>query len=133
MIIILCEGYTEERFIKEIIIPAFPHLYIVPKIIMTKGGKKGGSVHYDDFIKQIKQILHNTQLTLLLTMFDLAGIPPSWWDFIKSNCPILGAGINFQAKVRAANFCLKNFWQPQVATWGYSHFQAKVSRSETLA
>ncbi|RKZ53366.1 MAG: hypothetical protein DRR16_02800 [Candidatus Parabeggiatoa sp. nov. 3] len=32
---------------------------------------------------------------------------------------ILFAGINFQAKVRAANFCLKNFWQPQVATWGY--------------
>ncbi|RKZ46003.1 MAG: hypothetical protein DRR16_17180 [Candidatus Parabeggiatoa sp. nov. 3] len=25
------------------------------------------------------------------------------------------------------------FWQPQVATWGYSHFQAKISRSEILA
>ncbi len=85
MIIVLCEGQTEERFIKEIVIPAFSHLYIVPKIIMTKGGKKGGSVHYEDFLKQVKQILHNTQVTLLLTMFDLAGIPSSWWD--ESNCP----------------------------------------------
>ena len=32
---------------------------------------------------------------------------------------ILGAGINFQANVRGANIGLKNFWQPQVATWGY--------------
>jgi hypothetical protein len=42
-------------------------------------------------------------------------------DYAFLKCDILGAGINFQAKVRAANFCLKNFWQPQVATWGYSH------------
>ncbi|WP_069471967.1 hypothetical protein [Candidatus Marithrix sp. Canyon 246] len=41
MIIILCEGQTEERFIKEIVVPAYPMLYIVPKIIMTKGGTKG--------------------------------------------------------------------------------------------
>ena len=54
---------------------------------MTKGGKKGGSVHYEDFLKQVKQILHNTQVTLLLTMFDLAGIPSSWWAGIKKNCP----------------------------------------------
>jgi hypothetical protein len=40
MIIVLCEGQTEERFIKEIIIPAFSQFYIIPKIIMTKGGKK---------------------------------------------------------------------------------------------
>jgi len=25
----------------------------------------------------------------------------------------------FQANVRGANIGLKNFWQPQVATWGY--------------
>jgi len=87
MIIVLCEGQTEERFIKEIIIPAFSPLHIVPKIIMTKAGKKGGSVHYEDFIKQTKNLLRNTQLTLLLTMFDLAGIPPSWWNGIKSKCP----------------------------------------------
>jgi hypothetical protein len=88
MIIVLCEGQTEERFIKEIIIlPAFSQLDIVPKIIMTKGGKKGGSVHYEDFLKQVKNILRNTQLTLLLTMFDLAGIPLSWWNGTKSKCP----------------------------------------------
>jgi len=87
VIIILCEGQTEERFIKEIIVPAYPMLYIVPKIIMTKGGKKGGSVHYTDFLKQIKNILANTQITLLLTMFDLAGIPSSWWNNITNKCP----------------------------------------------
>jgi len=87
MIIVLCEGQTEERFIKEIIIPAYSQLHIVPKIIMTKGGKKGGSVYYEDFIKQVKNLLRNTQLTLLLTMFDLAGIPNSWWNGIKSKCP----------------------------------------------
>ena len=54
---------------------------------MTKGGKKGGSVHYEDFLKQVKNTLRNTQLTLLLTMFDLAGIPESWWNGIKSKCP----------------------------------------------
>jgi len=87
MIIILCEGQTEERFIKEIIIPAFSHLDIVPKIIMTKGGKKGGSVDYQDFLKQARNILRNTQLTLLLTIFDLAGIPSSWWKAITNHCP----------------------------------------------
>ncbi len=69
------------------LIPAFSQLDIVPKIIMTKGGKKGGSVHYEDFLKQVKNILRNTQLTLLLTMFDLAGIPLSRWNGTKSKCP----------------------------------------------
>jgi hypothetical protein len=87
MIIVLCEGQTEERFIKEIIVPTFSQLHIIPKIIMTKGGGKGGSVHYDDFLKQVKNNLRNTQVTLLLTMFDLAGIPNSWWDGIKNRCP----------------------------------------------
>jgi len=40
-----------------------------------------------------------------------------------NNPCILGAGINL-------TFI---FWQPQVATWGYSHFQAKISLREILA
>ncbi len=50
-------------------------------------GKSIGSVHYADFIKQANNILRNTQLTFLLTMFDLAGISPSWWNGIKNRCP----------------------------------------------
>ncbi len=86
MIIILCEGQTEERFVKEIISEKFN--CVQPKIIMTRSGKEGGSVTYDSFIDQCKKHLKNKQVDLLITMFDFAGLPKSWFNNSYSDkCP----------------------------------------------
>lgn len=82
MIFILCEGQTEERFVKEVLVPAHPHRDITPIIVKTKGGGKGGSVHVDDYLLQVKRLLANPNATKVITLFDLAGLPLSWWGSI---------------------------------------------------
>ena len=78
MVFILCEGQTEERFVKEVVNPKYG--FAQPKIIITSPGHKGGSVNYNDFIKQCKSILKNTQVNLLITLFDFARLPESWYE-----------------------------------------------------
>jgi hypothetical protein len=79
MIYILCEGQTEERFVKEILIPAYPSQTIMPIIVKTKGGGKGGSVHLTDYLKQVRRLLESPHVTKVISLFDLAGLPSSWW------------------------------------------------------
>lgn len=78
MVFIFCEGQTEERFVKEVVVPKYG--FVRPKIIITGSGQKGGSVNYNNFIKQCRMILKNTQVNLLITLFDFAGLPKSWYE-----------------------------------------------------
>ena len=78
MVFIMCEGQTEERFVKNIIKPKYD--FVQPIIIRTSPEHKGGSVNYDDFIRQCRNVLKNTQINLLITLFDFARLPKSWYE-----------------------------------------------------
>lgn len=73
-IFVLVEGQTEEAFIKQVLAPALPGLWLVPSIVKTKvtGARphKGGTVAYEEFRRQLNLLLRDPTAALVTTMFD---------------------------------------------------------------
>lgn len=87
-ILILVEGQTEERFVKDILNPVFNRgeLFLIPTIITTKVVKtgpnfKGGVNSYNNVKKDMKMLLQDSDVLAVTTMIDYYGLPsdfPSW-------------------------------------------------------
>lgn len=88
-ILILVEGATEERFVKEVLNPLFipQNITLIPTIVNTKivksEGKiyKGGWVSYAGAKRDLKNLLNDSDATIVTTMFDFYGLPkdfPQW-------------------------------------------------------
>ena len=80
-IYILCEGLTEERFVKELLIPRFQvkQIYITPIIFPTKrtdfGGRfRGGLSNYSKIAKELS-ILCNDHDAWVTSMLDYYQLP----------------------------------------------------------
>ena len=81
-VLVLVEGQTEERFVKDVF---YPHLhqsgiYLIPKIATTKRVKsgpdfKGGIISYERVRNDIIRLLRDTNAACVTTMFDLYGLP----------------------------------------------------------
>ncbi len=100
--LILVEGPTEEAFIKQVIVPAIPSVRFQPVIVKTRiigsqPAQKGGTVAYDEFKRQINQLLRDSTASVVSTMFDLQGLGT---DFPGMDAP--GSGINKALAVQAA-------------------------------
>ena len=92
-ILILVEGQTEERFVKEVINPHIMQFdkYAVPIIATTKhsrqGAKhKGGITSYDKVKKQVIILLQDSSATLVTTMIDYYKLPEDFPG--KNNLPV---------------------------------------------
>ena len=55
---IVCEGQTEETFVRDVLAPAFYDLglNLIPEMVETSPGHKGGALKYD----RVKRHLRNT-------------------------------------------------------------------------
>lgn len=77
-VLILVEGATEVAFIKQVIAPAMPGLWLVPTEIKTRvtgaRPKKGGSVNYHEFKRQMNLLLEDTSAACVTTMLDYQGM-----------------------------------------------------------
>jgi len=80
--LVLVEGQTEERFVKEVIAPHLWPLgvHIDPKILVTKQVKRGpdfkGGIHsFGQVQRDLPRLFGDTAATLVTTMFDLYGLP----------------------------------------------------------
>lgn len=81
-ILILVEGQTEERFVKDILrshLSAF-ETEIIPKIVTTKMEKsgsqfQGGLSNYLKVKKDLMRLLHDKSAAMVTTMFDYYGLP----------------------------------------------------------
>lgn len=94
---ILCEGQTEERFVKDVLSPYLAQFYIYPKPILLLTSKKknarGGMISYAqarrDLSILMKQFRNNDyERHLFTTMFDYYALPDDFPGFYES--------INFQ-------------------------------------
>ena len=76
---ILCEGQTEESFIKEVLYPHFRKLeiYLTPIILKTDGTSKGGVPSYANVKKQILNTCSDSK-AYVTTMLDMYGLPESF-------------------------------------------------------
>ncbi|EAT99061.1 MAG: DUF4276 family protein [Campylobacter concisus] len=65
---IICEGQTEENFIKEVFAPYFnPQIVAIQPLLV---GKKGGALSYDRVKNFILNLAKNDTATYITTMFD---------------------------------------------------------------
>lgn len=84
-LLILVEGYTEEKFVKTVLNPHFEtlNIFAVPIVITTKLVKsgqnfKGGVPSYNKVKKQILKLLGDTNALYVTTMIDYYGLPDSF-------------------------------------------------------
>lgn len=80
--LILVEGQTEERFVKDVLTPEFAErdLFFFPTILVTKRVKdgpsfKGGITSYAKFTNDLHRLLHDRGDALVTTLVDYYGLP----------------------------------------------------------
>ena len=81
-VLILVEGQTEERFVKDVLCPHLWHLGIVtiPKVATTKRVKrgpdfKGGITDYQKVANDLRRLLNDTGAVSVTTFIDYYGLP----------------------------------------------------------
>jgi len=81
-VLILVEGQTEERFVKDVLSPAFwdKELFLQPKILTTKRVKdgpnfKGGVTNFAKFRNDAQRLLKRARGALVTTMLDYYRLP----------------------------------------------------------
>ncbi len=81
-VLILVEGQTEERFVKDVLAPAFLDrgLYFFPTILVTKRVKsgpdfKGGVTSFGKFQRDAQKLLNSASNALVTTLLDYYGLP----------------------------------------------------------
>jgi hypothetical protein len=79
-ILILVEGQTEFRFVREVLYPhlAQKDIYIIPTIAESAPGFKGGGMSYARIRKTLKKLLGDTSAGSVTTMFDYYHLPDSF-------------------------------------------------------
>jgi len=84
-VLILVEGQTEERFVKDVLGPAFwpMNLFLSPTILVTKRVKdgpnfKGGVTGFAKFQNDTRRLLNSAGDALVTTMLDYDRLPPDF-------------------------------------------------------
>ncbi|SHL97512.1 DUF4276 family protein [Rhizobacter sp. OV335] len=70
---VVCEGQTEEEFILQVLAPAFYDLglNLVPEMIETSPGHKGGALRYARVKRHLRNTLRQNSAPVVTTLFDL--------------------------------------------------------------
>ena len=81
-VLLLVEGQTEERFVKDVLAPEFygRQLYLAPTLLVTKRVKdgpnfKGGVTNFAKFHADTMRLLNSAGGALVTTMLDYYGLP----------------------------------------------------------
>lgn len=84
-VVVLVEGSTEQRFIKQLLAPylAPSKVYLTP-IILDKPGQKGGDVKFSRAKNDIGRHLKQRSDTWVSTLVDYYGIKPDWPGYAAS-------------------------------------------------
>ena len=70
---VICEGQTEETFVKELLNPHFTQLGIT--LIPTLIGKRGGTIKFQRLFKDLRIRLSGDKKAYCTTFFDFYGLP----------------------------------------------------------
>ena len=72
-VIVIAEGQTEEKFIKQLVAPALRHLqvYVKPLMLNTSKNAKGGAISFDRLKFNARNTLRQNQNLVLSTFLDL--------------------------------------------------------------
>lgn len=86
-ICVICEGQTEETFIRDVIAPIFARndVYMGARMVQTSSGYKGGSLNYDRVRPFIINTLSEDKRLFVTTFFDLYALDKRFPQFEESN------------------------------------------------
>jgi hypothetical protein len=109
-VFILVEGQTEEKFIKELLVPYFENksIYIVPIIVSTSRRKsgskyKGGVVSFWQVKSELLKLLKDSSTSMVTTMIDYYGLDNSFPGKSDTNVPN-----HLYEKIQFLENCLSN-------------------------
>lgn len=107
---IICEGQTEEMFVKELMRPPFAALGIeLTPALIGKPGHKGGNFKYERLLVDVrKRLLEDTQ-SYCTTFFDFYGLPE---DFPGKRA--LPNNVSIEDKANAVNTALREKLKKQL-------------------
>lgn len=78
-VLVLVEGQTEKKFVKEILAPTLaPRQVFLTARLTGKPGRKGGVREYNQIKKEIVAFLRQDKPAYCATMFDYYGLPKTW-------------------------------------------------------
>ncbi|MGZ8907913.1 MAG: DUF4276 family protein [Methylobacter sp.] len=83
---VICEGQTEETFIRDVLAPILAHrqIFLTARGINTSKGHKGGALTYERVKRFVINSLKEDQNTVITTFFDLYALDNHFPDFQKS-------------------------------------------------
>lgn len=72
-IVVVCEGETEEEFVRDVLAPCFygVGLYLEPQMVETSPGHRGGALNYDRVKPHLRNTLRQKSAPVVTTLFDL--------------------------------------------------------------
>jgi Domain of unknown function (DUF4276) len=85
-VLVVCEGQTEETFIRDVIAPLLAHqqIYLTARLIPTSKGHKGGALSYPRVKRFIMNCLKEETETVITTFFDLYALDNEFPYFAES-------------------------------------------------
>lgn len=91
---LLVEGQTEEAFVNELLVPHYGRqgLYLMPIIVSTSPGHKGGVVSYAKVKSQIEKLCKQDAGAHVSTLFDLYALPGDFPGKANHDYPAMGSG-----------------------------------------
>lgn len=92
-VVVVCEGETEEEFVRDVLAPSFYglELYLEPQMVETSPGHRGGALNYDRVKPHLRNALRQKSAPVVTTLFDLYKLDKRFPGFEQSKAiPDLG-------------------------------------------
>ena len=92
-VVVVCEGETEEEFVRDVLAPSFYglELYLEPQMVETSPGNRGGALNYDRVKPHLRNALRQKSAPVVTTLFDLYKLDKRFPGFEQSRAiPDLG-------------------------------------------
>ena len=113
---IVCEGQTEETFVRDVLAPAFYHLglNLIPEMVETSPGHKGGALKYDRVKRHLRNTLRQSSAPVVTTLFDLYRLDSDFPSFAASQAqPDLSRRLNVLKQALHADVVAEAGCQPE--------------------
>lgn len=126
-VVVVCEGETEEEFVRDVLAPGFNSigLYLEPQMVNTSPGHRGGALNYDRVRLHLRNTLRQKSTPVVTTLFDLYRLDKRFPGFEQSRAiPDLGQRLDvlrreLHADVVAAAGCRPDRFIPYIQPYEF--------------
>lgn len=126
-VVVVCEGETEEEFVRDVLAPGFCGLglYLEPQMVDTSPGHRGGALNYDRVKPHLRNTLRQKSAPVVTTLFDLYKVDKRFPGYEQAmDTPDLGQRLDvlrhaLHADVVAAAGCRPERFIPHIQPYEF--------------